>query len=59
LGTGNRGLSRIVISSASEKSLSFAVWRMMSENRKRETCYPLTFWHRPLYIRGEAATLTR
>ena len=30
--------SRIVISSASDKSLSFAVTQSMSGNRKREAC---------------------
>ena len=39
--------SRIVISSVSEKSLSFAVRSTMSENPKRETCYSQTFGHRP------------
>ena len=34
----------------SEKSLSFAVSRSMIGNSKRETCYPLTFGHRPIYI---------
>ena len=34
----------------SEKSLSFAAWRSMIGNSKRETCYPLTFGHRPIYI---------
>ena len=34
----------------SEKSLSFAVWRSMIGNSKRETCYLLTFGHRPIYI---------
>ena len=34
----------------SEKSLSFAVSRSMIVNSKRETCYPLTFGHRPIYI---------
>ena len=48
--------SRIVISSVSEKSLSFAVRSTMSENPKRETCYSQTFGHRPIYTRGEAAT---
>ena len=24
----------------------------------RETCHPQTFWHRPIYICGEAATTT-
>ena len=42
----------------SEKSLSFAAWRSMIGNSKRETCYPLTFGHRPIYICGEAATFT-
>ena len=30
----------------------------MIGNSKRETCYPLTFGHRPIYICGEAATFT-
>ena len=34
----------------SEKSLSFAGKRSMIGNSKRETCYPLTFGHRPPYI---------
>ena len=34
----------------SEKSLSFAVSRSMLGNSKRETCYPLTFGHRPIYM---------
>ena len=34
----------------SEKSLSFAAQRSMIGNSKRETCYPLTFGHRPIYI---------
>ena len=34
----------------SEKSLSFAASRSMIGNSKRETCYPLTFGHRPIYI---------
>ena len=34
----------------SEKSLSFAAKRSMIGNSKRETCYPLTFGHRPIYI---------
>ena len=34
----------------SEKSLSFAISRSMIGNSKRETCYPLTFGHRPIYI---------
>ena len=34
----------------SEKSLSFAVWRSMIGNSKRETRYLLTFGHRPIYI---------
>ena len=33
----------------SEKSLSFAAQRSMIGNSKRETCYPLTFGHRPIY----------
>ena len=48
--------SRIVISSVSEKSLSFAVRSTMVENPKRETCYSQTFGHRPIYTRGEAVT---
>ncbi len=28
----------------------------MFDNPKRETCYPPTFGHRLVYIRGEAAT---
>lgn len=35
--------SPIVISSACEKSLSFAGKRVMRETRKRETCYPKAF----------------
>ena len=35
--------SHIVISSACEKSLSFAGKRVMRETRKRETCYPKAF----------------
>ena len=38
--------SHIVISSACEKSLSFAGKRVMRETRKRETCYPKAFGHR-------------
>ena len=34
----------------SEKSLSLAAWRSMIGNSKRETCYPLTFGHRLIYI---------
>ena len=34
----------------SEKSLSFAVSRSMIGNSKRETCYPHTFGHRPIYM---------
>ena len=34
----------------SKKSLSFAISRSMIGNSKRETCYPLTFVHRPIYI---------
>ena len=34
----------------SEKSLSFAGKRSMIGNSKRETCYPLTFGHRLIYI---------
>ena len=30
----------------------------MFANPKRETCYPPTFGHRLIYIRGEAATTT-
>ena len=41
----------------SEKSLSFAISRSMIGNSKRETCYPLTFGHRPIYC-SEAATTT-
>ena len=41
----------------SEKSLSFAAQRSMIGNSKRETCYPLTFGHRPIYC-SEAATTT-
>ena len=41
----------------SEKSLSFAVSRSMVGNSKRETCYPLTFGHHPVYC-SEAATTT-
>ena len=41
----------------SEKSLSFAISRSMIGNSKRETCYPLTFRHRPIYC-SEAATTT-
>ena len=51
-----RKLSRIVISSVSEKSLSFATKQAMFGTLKRETFYPLPFGHRPIYIRGEAAT---
>ncbi|MCI6780723.1 MAG: hypothetical protein MR569_02130 [Dialister sp.] len=40
--------SHIVISSACEKSLSFAGKRVMRETRKRETCYPKAFGHRPI-----------
>ena len=47
---------RIVISSVSEKSLSFATKQAMFGTLKRETFYPLPFGHRPIYIRGEAAT---
>ena len=36
----------IVISSASEKSLSFAFWRSTFGNSKQETCCPLPFGHR-------------
>ena len=36
----------------SEKFLSFAVKRIMSEKRKRETCSPQTFGHRLIYICG-------
>ena len=39
----------------SEKSLSFAAWRSMIGNSKRETCYPLTFGHRPIYIAAKLA----
>ena len=45
------GRSRIVISSASEKSLSFAAQRSMFGNPKRETRYPPTFVHRPIHLR--------
>ncbi len=38
---------RLVISSGSEKSLSFAVRRSMFGTSKWETCYPQTFEHRP------------
>ena len=41
--------SRIVISSASDKSLSFAVTQSMSGNRKREACDQEFYWHRPIY----------
>ena len=51
-----RKLSRIVISSVSEKSLSFATKQAMFGTLKRETFYPLPFGHRPIYTRGEAAT---
>ena len=34
----------------SEKSLSFEISRSMIGNSKHETCYPLTFGHRPIYI---------
>ena len=34
----------------SEKSLSFPAQWSMCENPKRETCYPLTFGHRPIYM---------
>ena len=30
----------------------------MFDTHERETCYPLTFGHRHIYIRGEAATTT-
>ena len=45
-----KALLRIVIESVAEKSLSFAVSWSMFGNSKRETCYPLTFGHRPIYI---------
>ena len=45
--------SRIVIPSAAEGSLSFAVKRTMFGKLNRET-----FGHRPIHIRGEAATTT-
>jgi len=41
--------SRIVISSASDKSLSFAVTQSMSGNRKREACDQEFYGHRPIY----------
>ena len=44
-----RKLSRIVISSVSEKSLSFATKQAMFGTLKRETFYPLPFGHRPIY----------
>ena len=37
----------------------FVIRGLAYDVRKLKTCYPLTFGHRPLYIRGEAATLTR
>ena len=48
-GLGTRKLSRIVISSVSEKSLSFATKQAMFGTLKRETFYPLPFGHRPIY----------
>ena len=42
-------LSHIVISSVSEKSLSFATKQAMFGTLKRETFYPLPFGHRPIY----------
>ena len=44
---GDSRLSRIVISSESEKSFSFAVRRSMIGNSKREACYQEPFGHRP------------
>ena len=55
-GLETKKLSRIVISSVSENSLSFATRQAMFGTLKRETFYPLPFGHRPIYIRGEAAT---
>ena len=52
-----RKLSRIVISSVSEKSLSFATKQAMFGTLKRETFYPLPFGHRPIYIRGASIFL--
>ena len=40
----------------SEKSLSFAAWRSVFGNFKQETCYPITFGYRSIYIRNETAT---
>ena len=51
--------SRIVIPSAAEGSLSFAVKRTMFGKLNRETCFPGNFRASPnIYIRGEAATKT-
>ena len=36
--------------------MSFATKQAMFGTLKRETFYPLPFGHRPIYIRGEAAT---
>ena len=42
-------VSRIVISSASDKSLSFAVTQSMFGNRKREACDQEFYGLRPIY----------
>ena len=42
----------------SEKSLSFAAEWLMCGNPKWEACHQETFGHRPIHIRGEAATTT-
>ena len=49
-------LSRIVIESVAEKSLSFSFKRLPSDKLKRETCYPLTFEHRPPLYCGAVAS---
>ena len=52
--TSNRGLSCIVISSASEKSFSFAVRRSMTGNTNGKPAPQERFGHRPFYTRCEA-----
>ena len=53
--TSNRGLSCIVISSASEKSFSFAVRRSMTGNTNGKPAPQERFGHRPFYTRREAS----